>query len=138
MEQHPTVGLQILAPVGLPQETLDAICQHHERLDGSGYPQGLKGSEVSTYARIVTVADVYDALITDRPYRAALGLSEVFRILESEVHDGKIDGWVVATLRRIAPMWEARRTTDPILQGFELHASMVSPLDGEAGYRKAA
>ena len=138
VEQHPTVGLQILAPVGLPQETLDAICQHHERLDGSGYPQGLKGSEVSTYARIVTVADVYDALITDRPYRAALGLSEVFRILESEVHDGKIDGWVVATLRRIAPMWEARRTADPILQGFELHASMVSPLDGEAGSRKAA
>ncbi|MGE3961311.1 MAG: HD domain-containing phosphohydrolase [Dehalococcoidia bacterium] len=128
IEGHPEIGLAILGPVGLPEETLAAIGQHHERLDGSGYPGGLAGAEVSIYARIVTIADVYDALITDRPYRAALPTEEVFAILDEEVNRGRIDGEVVAALREIEPQWAMRRAADPSLDGFRLEADRIRPL----------
>src|SRR5262249_44880574 len=72
MKQHPTIGKEILERVGLFEKYLDAVELHHESLDGSGYPRGLKGQQIPLSARIVKVADVYDALSTDRPYRARL------------------------------------------------------------------
>jgi HD-GYP domain-containing protein (c-di-GMP phosphodiesterase class II) len=57
------------------------MAEHHERLDGNGYPKGLKGDEVSLAGRIVAVADVFDALTSDRPYRAALPAEEAFDYL---------------------------------------------------------
>lgn len=128
IEEHPTIGLAILEPVGLPAEALLAIGQHHERLDGSGYPLGLRGDEVSIHARIVTVADVYDALITDRPYRSAMSREDVFAVLEEEAQRGRIDGEAVAALARIERHWTARRQADPTLQGFRLNADLVRPL----------
>ena len=125
------MGLAILEPVGLPAETLAAIGQHHERLDGSGYPQGLRGDEVSIWARIVTVADVYDALITDRPYRAAMSRDDVFSVLHEEVRLGRIDDKVVRALHRVEGEWSARRADDPSLQGLRLSADLVRPLPGQ-------
>ncbi|MCB9483530.1 MAG: HD domain-containing protein [Dehalococcoidia bacterium] len=130
IQDHPEIGLAILAPVGLPEETLAAIGQHHERLDGSGYPLGLRGDDVSIYARIVTVADVYDALITDRPYRAALPLETVFGLMHEEVMRGLIDGDAVAALARIEAQWAARRAADPTLAGLSLSTTMIRPLVG--------
>ncbi len=69
IKSHPVIGRDIMGTAGLPQAAIDVMIQHHERFDGSGYPYGLKGKEISLGGRIVAVADVYDALTSDRPYR---------------------------------------------------------------------
>jgi len=72
MRRHPVVGAQIVAPFEFFAAGAITIRHHHERLDGSGYPDGLAGAAIPLGARVVAVADVYDALTSDRPYRAAL------------------------------------------------------------------
>jgi HD-GYP domain-containing protein (c-di-GMP phosphodiesterase class II) len=76
IKTHPQVGYNILKPIKLPGNTTEIILQHHERLDGSGYPQGLKGNEILLEARILGVADVMEAMCSHRPYRASLGMAE--------------------------------------------------------------
>lgn len=76
IKTHPQVAYNILEPVSLPGNTAQIILQHHERLNGSGYPQGLKGEEILLEARILGVADVMEAMCSHRPYRASLGLAE--------------------------------------------------------------
>lgn len=80
---------------------LDVIRHHHEKLDGSGYPDGLKGSEISMVARIMAVADIYDALATERPYRKAFPPDKVNEILLQESRHGKIDPDIVVCLFEI-------------------------------------
>jgi putative two-component system response regulator len=72
IEQHPVVGERICAPLKSFRLVLPIIRHHHERLDGSGYPDGLKGERIPLLARLLTTVDIYDALTTDRPYRPAL------------------------------------------------------------------
>ena len=76
IKTHPQVAYNILSPITLPGNTAKIILQHHERLNGSGYPQGLKGEEILLEARILGVADVMEAMCSHRPYRASLGLAE--------------------------------------------------------------
>lgn len=71
MKLHPVIGADILEPVNFPWPVVDVVRHHHERWDGKGYPDGLAGEAIPLGARILTVADVYDALTTDRPYRPA-------------------------------------------------------------------
>lgn len=71
MMQHPTIGRRILQPLGLPHAVLELVQYHHERWDGSGYPDRLCGEKIPLPARIFTIVDVWDALTTDRPYRKA-------------------------------------------------------------------
>jgi putative nucleotidyltransferase with HDIG domain len=109
IEQHPTIGLQILESAELPKEVLAIVGGHHERLDGSGYPLGLSAEEISVFPRITAVADVYDALTTDRPYRAGMTVEQALAILLKEAEAGQMDPEVVATMQRIASLWEERR-----------------------------
>jgi HD-GYP domain-containing protein (c-di-GMP phosphodiesterase class II) len=81
IKTHPQVAYNILEPITLPGNTAKIILQHHERLDGSGYPQGLKGEEILLEARILGVADVLEAMCSHRPYRASLGLAETMNEL---------------------------------------------------------
>jgi PAS domain S-box-containing protein len=74
IKTHPQVGFDIMKDVKLPWPVAEMIFQHHEHLDGSGYPQGLKGDAILLEARILTVSDVTEAMMSHRPYRAALGL----------------------------------------------------------------
>jgi len=74
VKSHPQLGCEILKPLKLPQQITQIILQHHERLDGSGYPQGLKGSEILLEARILAVADVVDSICSHHPYRPSQGL----------------------------------------------------------------
>lgn len=74
IKTHPKNGVDIIEGIEFPWPIDKIIAQHHERLDGSGYPSGLKGDEVSLEARIIGVADVVEAMSSHRPYRAALGL----------------------------------------------------------------
>lgn len=73
MKSHSTMSAKIVKPIGLSPRIIEAIKHHHERVDGRGYPDGLKGEAISLEARILCVADTYDAMITDRPYRKGLG-----------------------------------------------------------------
>jgi len=84
MRRHPIVGAQIVAPLEFFADGAVIVRHHHERHDGSGYPDGLRGELIPLGARIVAVADVYDALTSDRPYRPRLARADVVRHLESE------------------------------------------------------
>ncbi|MFZ0051112.1 MAG: HD-GYP domain-containing protein [Desulfobaccales bacterium] len=76
IKTHPQVGYNILKPLNFPMEITQTIIQHHERMDGSGYPQGLGGQEIMLEARILAVADVLEAMCCHRPYRPALGIEK--------------------------------------------------------------
>jgi HD-GYP domain-containing protein (c-di-GMP phosphodiesterase class II) len=73
VEQHPAIGARLLAPLDMPSEVSLALRHHHEWWDGSGYPDGIAGERIPLAARIVAVADAFDAMTCDRPYRRALG-----------------------------------------------------------------
>ena len=89
---------------------MEVIRQHHERLDGSGYPDGLKNEDLSPASRIMAVVDIYDALVTDRAYREGLKLEKALEILSQEANDKKLDENVVGKL--IEVVREDLRTTD--------------------------
>jgi len=71
-DQHPDIGSKIMKPIGQLEEMIPLIRHHHESYDGSGYPDGLKGEAIPLGARIMAVADTFDAMTSDRPYRKAL------------------------------------------------------------------
>jgi putative two-component system response regulator len=102
MKRHPEIGYKICLPLKrVLGPALDVIRHHHEKLDGSGYPDGLKGNEISIEARIMAVTDMYDALITDRPYRKGLPKKKVLEILHQEALEGKLDQKIVEHLGEI-------------------------------------
>jgi putative nucleotidyltransferase with HDIG domain len=74
LKTHPQVGFDILKDINFPLPIAQIIYQHHERMDGSGYPQGLKGPKILLEARIMAIADVVEAMASHRPYRPALGI----------------------------------------------------------------
>jgi len=84
IKRHPVVGSEVLSHIEQLHEALPAIRHHHERIDGSGYPDGLKGDEVPLAARIIAVADVYDALTSTRSYRPAMPVSKALEIMRQE------------------------------------------------------
>jgi len=84
MRTHPEMGLNLLDRAGQSSREVLAVLYHHERLDGSGYPYGLKAEAIPIEARIVAVADTFDALTSDRPYRTACSPAEARRVLVEE------------------------------------------------------
>jgi len=98
MREHPVKGEEICKVLRLDPKVHDIILYHHEKLDGKGYPYGLKGNEIGKLIRIVTVADMYDALTTNRPYRTAKSNSEAISILIEEAEEGKLDITIIDTL----------------------------------------
>ena len=84
MRTHPEMGLTLLDRAGQSRREVLAVLYHHERLDGSGYPYGLLAGAIPLEARIIAVADTYDALISDRPYRKACPEREARRVLAGE------------------------------------------------------
>src|SRR6266404_4747832 len=91
VRQHPVVGERICAPLKSLRRILPVIRHHHERMDGSGYPDGLRGEQIPVQARVLQIADIYDALTTDRPYRVALTSEEALQILHHEAASGRLD-----------------------------------------------
>jgi putative nucleotidyltransferase with HDIG domain len=119
IEDHPTIGLAILEAVDLPDEVVRFVAEHHERLDGSGYPRGLRDDEVSIQARIAAVADMYDAVTSERPYRSPMTPGEAVDLLRSE--SGRfLDPRVVLAMAKVVDEWEERRKLEPALRGFKL------------------
>ncbi len=88
VQRHPLVGEGICAPLKSFQLVVPIIRHHHEKLDGSGYPDGLRGNAIPIAARVLQVVDVYDALTTARPYKKAFPPDEALEIMEEEVKRG--------------------------------------------------
>lgn len=101
IKQHAEAGEHICAPLKSFRTVLPIIRHHHERWDGSGYPDGLRGEEIPLLARLMQIADVYDALTTERPYRGALTQSEAWEILHEEVKRGWWDANIVREFRHM-------------------------------------
>lgn len=83
MRQHPEAGVKILRGISHLQGTLPYILYHHERWDGSGYPHGLRGKQIPVEGRVLAIADVYDALTTERPYHPPRSRAEVVKFLQA-------------------------------------------------------
>jgi ribonuclease P protein subunit RPR2 len=107
MEQHPVIGGEIVSAVEFLGEAATVVRSHHERWDGRGYPDGLAGERIPLAARVFAVADVLDALTTDRPYRPASPLSHARRMIVAEA--GKqFDPRVIEAFRSIDDQTFAR------------------------------
>jgi response regulator RpfG family c-di-GMP phosphodiesterase len=87
MQTHPMEGVRILSPIPSLQDIIPGVRWHHERLDGKGYPDRLKGTEIPLQARIISVGDTFDALTSHRPYRAGCPVEKAFAILRSAAGD---------------------------------------------------
>src|SRR5215831_6074211 len=105
VRQHPVVGENICAPIHCFRDVLPVIRHHHEFLDGTGYPDHLSGDKIPLLARILQIADVYDALTIDRPYRKAISHAEALKTLWSEAVAGRLDSFLV---NRFAEIFEKR------------------------------
>ena len=84
IKKHPAIGARILEPIASYAEIIPMVLQHHERFDGKGYPGGISGNDIDIGARILAVADVYDALISDRPYRKGWAAENVIAYIRKE------------------------------------------------------
>ena len=117
MQEHCEAGYDILKLIDFPWPVAEMVFQHHERLDGSGYPRGLDGHAISTGARIIAVADIFQAMTTHRPYRAALSLETAIDELERgkrHLYDASVvDACVILLNRSRADPAGAAATEDP-------------------------
>ena len=99
VRRHPAQSQMILSRIAAFQDLARIAGDHHERLDGKGYPRGITGDDISLETRIITVADIFDALTADRPYRAAMPVSKALEILRADVGTA-VDGRCFAALER--------------------------------------
>ena len=106
MKQHPITGERICAPLKSFRLVLPIIRHHHEKLDGSGYPDGLKGDAIPLTARVLQVTDIYDALVTDRPYRKAMPHDEAMSTLLAEARRGWWDAGLIREFEALV-CWQA-------------------------------
>src|SRR6201988_2070086 len=111
MERHTVIGEGICAPLRSFRQVLPIIRHHHEKQDGSGYPDGLKGEQIPLTARILQVTDIYDALTTDRPYREALPQEKAFAILREEAKRGWWDGAILDEFEAVVHDGELAHTS---------------------------
>jgi len=101
MQQHPLVGERICGPLKSFRLVLPIIRHHHEKLNGTGYPDGLKGDQIPLTARILQVVDVFDALSTLRPYKRALSISETLEVMDEEVKKGWWDPDIFSQFKQL-------------------------------------
>ena len=102
IREHPTIGYEVLRETQLPREIPEAVLQHHERMNGQGYPRGLKGESILLEARIISVADLVEAMSSHRPYREALRLSKATEELSKNkgiLYDSRVVDACFAVLR---------------------------------------
>ena len=108
IKRHPQVGVEILEPLGYLQEEKKIIYHHHERYDGKGYPDGLKGENIPLGSRIIAVADTFDAMNSERPYRKRLPeeyiLSELKKASGNQL-DPNITSVFLSLLKQKPSLW---------------------------------
>jgi putative nucleotidyltransferase with HDIG domain len=106
MESHPVAGVELLKDVEFPWDVLPMVRSHHERWDGKGYPDGLTGEDIPLHARVLALADVFDALTTDRPYRPAFSPEEALRMMREDC-GRSFDPSLFPVFERVVPSFQA-------------------------------
>jgi putative two-component system response regulator len=101
IREHSAVGERICAPLKSFRFVLPIIRHHHEKLDGSGYPDGLRGDAIPIAARVLQIVDVYDALTTDRPYKKAFSITDALQTMKDEVSQGWWDPHIFDQFERL-------------------------------------
>ncbi len=101
IREHPVVGERICAPLKSFRSVLPIIRHHHERFDGTGYPDGLRGDDIPIAARVLQIVDVYDALTTDRPYKKAFSITDAIQTMKQEVANGWWDHRIFDEFERL-------------------------------------
>ncbi len=101
IKEHPVVGERICAPLKSFRFVLPIIRHHHEKFDGSGYPDGLRGESIPITARVLQIVDVYDALTTDRPYKRAFSITDALQTMKQEVAKGWWDPHIFEQFERL-------------------------------------
>jgi putative nucleotidyltransferase with HDIG domain len=136
LERHPEAGVELLEDVEFPTDVFAMIRAHHERWDGTGYPDRLAGSEIPLAARILCVADVYDALTTDRPYRLGYTRDHALSLMRQD--EGRVfDPNLLARFERVVRMLPDQRVSSdrsrPITSAIEANtlASALREIDEE-------
>jgi len=112
INEHPVAGCDLLSGMKTMRRILPIIYHHHERLDGSGYPDGISGAEIPLVVRIVGVADVFDALTTNRAYRPAMTFEQAWKVIDDEVGQGRLDPDSSKALREVVAATGIRRDPD--------------------------
>lgn len=123
MECHPQIGARLFAKRFEDDRLSLIILQHHERLDGKGYPYGATGDEIDDLVKIVMVADVYEALIARRPYKQPMSRQQALAILYDDASHGKVVETIVRTLEQITAEW------DPLQICLDLTADYMTSLE---------
>jgi HD-GYP domain-containing protein (c-di-GMP phosphodiesterase class II)/pSer/pThr/pTyr-binding forkhead associated (FHA) protein len=129
VQAHPEKGVALLRPISELDAVLPIIASHHEHWDGSGYPDGLIGDIIPALARVVTVADVFDALTSDRPYRKALSATEAFCYVQRNagtLFDPKCAHAFVRQQARVEKLLRQRNTPSPTVSKRELERLRAS------------
>jgi HD-GYP domain-containing protein (c-di-GMP phosphodiesterase class II) len=142
MSRHPAAGYEILSPISHPYADIPLMARyHHERIDGNGYPDGLKGDEIPPGAKIVTLADSFDAMTTDRPYRKRLPLADVLEDFRAntgtQFEPAVVCAFCRAFLKEIEGTSKERRLIKLLGKNYEnveglspLLSSLISDLNG--------
>ncbi|MBC8515612.1 response regulator [bacterium] len=118
--RHPEVGASILKGLKSLASVVDIVLHHHEKLDGSGYPDGLKGDEITIESRIMAIADIYDALTTKRSYKEGMSKETALRILQEEGQEGKLDERLVNIFSQLVERGEFESLGDRIPNLFNI------------------
>jgi len=111
MKTHPVISAELIEGLEIYSAVADAVRHEHERWDGSGYPDGLKGEEIPLLARVIAAADIYNALTTDRPYRKRFSDEEAIRVIR-RIRGKDIDPDVADALLRVLQA-RLRKEEDP-------------------------
>jgi putative two-component system response regulator len=131
MRMHTVKGEQICSRTKTLEAVLPIIRSHHERWDGSGYPDGLRGEQIPLLARILQVADIFDALTSERPYKRALSGPEALNVLEKEARRGWRDPQVVNLLKRLTDLpfeRSVQRSLENMREAIAADATLRLPL----------
>lgn len=119
IKQHPTIGAKIISPIGLPEDVHNIILQHHEWFNGAGYPNGFSGENISLMARIVSVADSFDAMTSKRPYRRNLEYDSAFQEIANNLEaqfDPQIGKTFIDNHKKILTVLNSQTAMDDLLQ----------------------
>jgi putative two-component system response regulator len=108
VQRHPVVGERICAPLKSFQLVLPIIRHHHEKMNGSGYPDGLKGDEIPMTARVLSIVDVYDAITTQRPYKVRMAIPDALAVMRKEVRKDWWDPSVFAAFEQLVQAEEKK------------------------------
>ena len=142
MKIHPAIGASLFTRKHHDPRIAYIIKHHHERLDGTGYPDGLKGDDLNLMVRVVSIADVYEALVARRPYKKPMGKDDALAIMRMEAREGRLDGTVIDVLVDVLTTFEPLEITQGFCAGymndlelFRRKAYFREPMTGFYNYR---